>query len=863
MSYRNIYYSSRNNAIILWTWDENGKRIKVENSFEPYLYVESQGWDGAGQATSIFNTNLKKISFRTSYDRYKFVNETSITRLFHNIGIEQQYLLDTFKHDVDSPSFVQNPLKIWYLDIEVYAKDEFPTADKAKYPINLITIYDSLEDVYHTWGLKPFTPKKNNNKYYYFKTEKEMLLNFLSFMKRDFPDVITGWNIEQFDIPYIVNRYINLFSKEKAQELSPVNSILYREAMAEKFGKKIGRWIIHGISCIDYLEAYRTFTPGEKESYSLNFISELELGEGKLTINATNLANLSETDWDNFVDYNIQDVELVVRMEEKRSILKLVRILAYKGLTQFERALGKVSIVTGAVALQASKQGYIIPTFKSGQVRDAFNGGFVKEPESRTLQSAVVSYDANSLYPSVILSLNISPETKIGKIVDKDDSGVTIKLANNKDVKISNDKFTKLLSKEELSISKYKVLYTQKFKGVVPNLIDRLYKERVEAKDISLKYKSEIEKYQRDPSSMPGFDEEKIQLLSEQYDTYQLTFKILLNSIYGIFAQQQSPFFDIDHAASVTLTGQAVVKQASIIVDDYLKNTYKTQNPTTIYNDTDSLYLTLHEACQLANIKVNDHNNRVTPEMHSLVKELDTELNTNIKSWAISTLNSKDPRFVFKREVICDAGIFLRKKRYILHVLDQEGVPKNKFKYVGVEIARSSTPVVIKGFIKRVLETAITTKDVHESNRVFRDIYKEFKDLPVEDIAIRKNVKEYEKYAKLATNYSIGKGTPIHVKSSIYYNQILEKLSLDSKYEPIQSGNKIKYFYTAPNKYNIKSIAFTNYYPEEFKDIRVDYEEMFTKIVTPLLQSVYDAVGWRLPNLTHEVQTDLFDLFKL
>ena len=162
-----------------------------------------------------------------------------------------------------------------------------------------------------------------------------------------------------------------------------------------------------------------------------------------------------------------------------------------------------------------------------------------------------------------------------------------------------------------------------------------------------------------------------------------------------------------------------------------------------------------------------------------------------------------------------------------------------------------------------MLETAITTKDVHESNRVFRDIYKEFKDLPVEDIAIRKNVKEYEKYAKLATSYSIGKGTPIHVKSSIYYNQILEKLNLDSKYEPIQSGNKIKYFYTAPNKYNIKSIAFTNYYPEEFRDIRVDYEEMFTKIVTPLLQSVYDAVGWRLPNLTHEVQTDLFDLFKL
>lgn len=862
MGYRNIYYNSRNNAIVLWTWDENGKRIKVENSFEPYLYVESLNWDGPGQATSIFNTNLKKISFKNSYERYKFTNETSITRLFHNIGIEQQYLIDTFSSTVDSPEFSQHPLKIWYLDIEVYAKDEFPTADKAKYPINLITIYDSLEKTYYTWGLQQYKPKKSNSKYVYCKTERELLLNFLSFMKKDHPDIITGWNIEQFDIPYIINRYINVFDKEKAQEISPVNALFYREAIAEKFGKTLGRWIIYGMSCIDYLEAYRTFTPGEKESYSLNFISELELGEGKLAINATNLANLSETDWEQFVDYNIQDVELVVRLEEKRNILKLVRILAYKGLTQFERALGKVAIVTGAVALQAAKQGFIIPTFKNDKVRDEYNGGFVKEPD-KGLRKAVVSYDANSLYPSVILSLNISPETKIGKITNKTDSDVTIRLTNGKDVVLSTEKFTKLLQKEQLSVSKYKILYTQKFKGVVPNLIDRLYKERVEAKNISLKHKADIEKYKQSPNSMTDFDVKKAELLADQYDTFQLTFKILLNSIYGIFAQKQSPFFDIDHAASVTLTGQSVVKQASIIVDDYLKQQYKTLLPTTIYNDTDSLYLTLEEACKRKNIKVCTEDYKVTQSMHELVKEIDTELNAKIKSWATVALNSKDPRFVFKREVICDAGIFLRKKRYILHVLDQEGVAKNKFKYVGVEIARSSTPTVIKGFIKRVLETAILTENSSESNKVFRAIYSEFRSLPVEDIAIRKNVKEYEKYARLATNHSIGKRTPIHVKSSIYYNQLLERLNLETKYEPIQSGNKIKYFYTAPNKYNIKSIAFTNYYPEEFAEIKVDYEEMFTKIVTPLLQSVYDAMEWRLPNLTQETQTDLFELFGL
>lgn len=862
MSYRNIYYNARDRSIVLWTWDENGKRIKAESSFEPYLYVESANADEDESATSIFNTKLKKITFKSSYDRYKFTNETSVVRLFHNIGIEQQYLIDVFKSEVDSPSFAQNPLKIWYLDIEVYAKDEFPTADKAKYPINLITIFDSIEKVFYTWGLKPYEAKKPNTKYFYCKTERELLQNFLSFMKKDYPDIITGWNIEQFDIPYIINRYVNVFDDTKAKELSPVNNLYYREGIAEKFGKTLGRWTIHGISCIDYLEAYRTFTPGEKESYSLNFISELELGEGKLAINATNLANLSETDWENFVDYNIQDVELVFRLEEKRNILKLVRILAYKGLTQFEKALGKVSIVTGAVALQAAKQNYIIPTFKSDRIRDEYDGGFVKEPE-KGLQKAVVSFDANSLYPSVILSLNISPETKIGKIVDKTETDITLKLANNKEIKLSSDKFTKLLQKEQLSVSKYKVLYTQKFKGVVPNLIDRLYKERVEAKNISIKYKADIERFHRDPSSMPDFDEAKALLLAEQYDTYQLTFKILLNSIYGIFAQKHSPFFDIDHAASVTLTGQAVVKQASIIVDKYLKDTYNVEAQSTIYNDTDSLYITLHDVCKAANVNVCDSNNRVTEDMHKIVQEVDNILNTDIQIWASKNLNSISPKFVFKREVICKTGVFLRKKRYILHVLDQEGVPKNKFKYVGVEIARSSTPATIKSFIKQVLEKALLSESVTESNKEYKHIYSVFKTLPPEEIAIRKNVKEYEKYAKHATTHSIGKGTPIHVKSSIYYNQLLERLGIDHKYESIQSGNKIKYFHTAPNKYNIKTIAFTNYYPEELRDIKVDYEEMFIKIVTPLIQSVYSAIGWRLPNLKDETQTDLFELFGL
>ena len=179
MSYRNVYYNSQKKSIVLWTWNTEGKRIQAETSFEPYLYVESAS---AEDGTSIFNTPLKKVKFKSSYDRHKFVNETSITRLFYNIGVEQQFLIDTFKTDVDSPAFTQHPLKIWYIDIEVYAKDEFPTAEEAKYPINLITIYDSLDNCFYTWGLKPYTPTRSNSKYFYFKTEKELLYSFIHFI---------------------------------------------------------------------------------------------------------------------------------------------------------------------------------------------------------------------------------------------------------------------------------------------------------------------------------------------------------------------------------------------------------------------------------------------------------------------------------------------------------------------------------------------------------------------------------------------------------------------------------------------------------------------------------------------------------
>ena len=856
MAYRNVYYDGRQQVIHLWTWDNEGNRVKIESSYEPYLYVESNVHK---DATSIFNTDLKKIKFRNQFDRNKFVNETPIKRLFHNLSCEQDFLLNTFKNDIQNPDFGKQPLKVFYWDIETYSPADFPNPENAKDPINLITIYDSFAKKFYSWGLKPYKNTNPDVIYTHCKREIDIYEKVLSFWEQDPPDIMTGWNTEGFDVPYLMNRISKLMSEEDAARLSPINTLYYRENVAmNKFGKMINRWYIRGVSNIDYMEVYKTFSRGDSESYSLNYISEKELNEGKTDIGATNLASLSETDWDTFVDYNIQDVRLLVKLEEKLKYLKLVRNLSYKGFIPFEQALGKVSMITGAVAHQAAMQGYVIPTFKSDHTRDEYVGGYVHEPE-RGLSRSVLSYDANSLYPNTIISLNISPETKIGKIINNENGEYTILLSNGKHINLSEEKFYKLVEKENLSISKYNVLYTQKFKGVIPNLIDRLYKERVETKNQINDCKKQLQKIK------DSKEKEQIQDKIFNLDTQQNVYKLVLNSIYGTFAQLYSPLFDIDHSASITQTGQTVVKQAADIVYDYaLSKGFKGDKSLIYkYSDTDSIYISIQPLLEQLKLELLDKEGNISEGSKNLIEEIDQVLNKKIIDWAKINLKSSDPRFVFKRETICDKALFLEKKRYILHVLDQEGhKPDKPFKYVGVEVARSSIAKEVKSLIKGVIEAVVLTGDKKKCNEMYNKAYDSFCELTPEIIAKRVKITDFEKYESKLVDGKIAKGTPNHVKGAIYFNQLLKKYQIDNVYESIGSGMKVKTFYVNKNPFNFKSLAFIDSVPPQISEIiKPDYLKMFEKNVVPPIESVYNCVNWILPSVGQTGQTDLFDLF--
>lgn len=846
--YRSVSYNPFSESVFLRTWTEDGDRIDTEIPFRPYLYLEKEG---ATDATSIYKTSLIKKQFRNSIERKKFVDSTANKRIFHNLAPEQQFLVEMYNDQNNKPEFSKFPLKIFLLDIEVETTKEFPVPEKAAVPINLITIFDTLTKITHTWGLKNrYTPTLENCIYHYCKDEEDLILQFVDFWKTDYPEIASGWNSNGFDFPYIINRFIKLFGEDFVKQLSPTGKVRSRKVFTN-MGKETTIWSLQGISLLDYMDLYKTFSPGERESFSLNYISELELGEGKIAYNAVSLGELAQTDWKTFVDYNIQDVHLLVKLEEKLKFLEIARMLAYKGCTNFEAALGKVAIVTGAVAIQAAKQGYVIPTFPNNVERESYEGGFVRDPE-KGMQKAIVSFDVNSLYPNTIITLNISPETKIGKVIHGDfenfKGDITIKLINDKKHILSSEKFKLFLKKEQISLSKAGVLYSQKVKGVIPNLIDEIYNERV-------KTKQELTKLKK----IKGKKNKEQQLKITYFDTLQYTLKILLNSIYGTFANKHSPLMDIDHATSITVTGQNVSKAGGQIIDSFVKQIYGVNSSITKYGDTDSLYVSIQPILDELNIPLLVEK-EINAKVHEIVEKIDTHVNSKILEWSRKELFSIDPRYVFKREVIADVGIFLQKKRYILHVLDEEGVAVDKFKYTGIELARSTTPKKVKKFIEDIIKTALLTQDKKQTNDVYRKGYELFQTLNPNDVAARTSINNLDKYAKGASLYKFQNKTPSHVKGAIAYNILIKDLKLDDKYEAVQAGQKVKKLYCAKNKYGLDAITYVTELPNEF-GINVNWDKMFLKLVTQPTERLYEAIGWDLPEIGKETQTDLFDLF--
>ena len=850
--YRNVCYNPRDETVTLFTWDDNGQRIAVDMSFNPYLYIETTM---KGDATSIFETPVRKRLFKDTRHRSNFLKDCGTNRVFENLRPEQQFLIDTYHKQNEDLEFGRHPLKIQYVDIEVYCPDVFPTPEEAAQPINVITIYDSIDKCFYTWGTKRLEKKIKNCEYVYCETEQQLLECYLNYVSRSMPDIISGWNSEGFDMPYIINRSARVLGEESIKKLSPVENI-YSRLTTGAFGKQQQRWYISGVSCIDYLDVYKKFSIGLRESYKLDSIAELELGSRKVDYGNTNLSALADDDWQLFVEYNVQDVNLLVELEDKLRYLELLRMLAYTGLTTFESAMGTLSVITGATVIKARSKRLVVPTFIKDNINNSkYEGAYVGEPQ-RGFQHDIISFDANSLYPNTMISLNLSPETKVGKVTHKDETHVYVRHVSGKEFKLSHKDFLKFVHDEKIAVSKAKVLFSQKKKGNMPEIVDNIYQQRVEVKKQLKKLKIKLSKMDKSHE-----DYKKILRESEQLDIKQFTLKILINTVYGYFGTKHAPIGDPDIARSITLTGQAVIKQSNEILRNYIKEHGVTGLDPVIYNDTDSSYISIERI--MKKIEKPFHvDGIVTQESYDQAELVEQHLNEQITMWSEKILNSKDSRFVFKRECMCDVGVFLQKKRYVLHVLDDEGIPTKKYKYTGVEVVRSTIPAPIKPYIKQIIETLLETENRNTTNDVFLKAYDTFKDLPVEDYSFVMGISDYEKYADRCNGFVTVKGMPAHVKAAYHYNMLLDKMDLAGEYEPIETGDKVRFFYVnQPNKYGINAIAYKYYYPEQFKSVfEPDKEKMFEKIIYSIIERFYEAVKWKLNKPSAQVQTDLFEL---
>jgi DNA polymerase elongation subunit (family B) len=537
-------------------------------------------------------------------------------------------------------------------------------------------------------------------------------------------------------------------------------------------------------------------------------------------------------------------------------------MLAYVGLTTFEAAMGSLSVINGATAVRARYRNQKIPSFIRGEDDGSKNpGAYVGEPLSG-FQECIISFDANSLYPNVMISLNISPETKVGAIEKKSDTEVTIRHVSGKTYTLPIAKFASFVEAEQIAISKADIMFTQKKKGVMPEILDYYYNKRQTIRKDLKKYKKQY----ADLESKTTIEAKQLKTTIDQLDAKQQCIKVFINSIYGYFGNKNAPFGDDDISSSITLTGQSVIKHSNELLKSFIKNEVNTiddesLNKCIIYNDTDSSYVSIKPLFVNKPYQFKK-GNKLTKETYDKVTQIEEFLNKEIKVWGTKALNSKDCRFLFKREAIADVGIFLQKKRYVIHVMDDEGIPCDKYKYTGVEVVRSTMPGAIKPYVKKIIETMLMTQNIGETNKILNETYDIFKKLSVEDITFVSGIKGYEKYAGQCDGFTTAKGMPCHVKAAYMYNILLERLKITTKYEKISSGDKVRYFYVRlPNKFNIEAIAYKYYYPEEFKDIfEPDYETMFENHIFSVIDRFYQNVNWIAQKPGSLVQTNLFEL---
>lgn len=850
--YLNIFCESEEDSFnkYIHIWDDVRGYSKHKYSRYGYMLNEK------GSYTTIYGqkcTLVKRWSKEDEEDGLIFESD---------VNPETRYLIDTYTHN-DMPS---DKHVVMFLDIEVDTDSGLPNPQYANNTITSIAYYTNTKNEYVVHILDVDGEMQNSKidkngeiiKIITHQTETSLLNNFFSEYYKLKPTIISTWNGDNFDIPYIYNRLENLFGSDAGLILSPINIV--------KFSEFKQRYVIAGVSSLDYMQLYKKLTFGERVSYSLDNISKIELGYGKIKYDGT-LNKLYKEDKEKFIEYNVNDVRLIKHLDDKLKFIQLALGICHKGHVPVEDIYYSSRYLDGAILTYLKKHGVVAPNKPKNAIRngddDKFSGAYVKDPIPG-LYDWVVDLDATSMYPSIIMSLNISPESKIKKI---DNFNIELFRKNSEDiVNNTNWPLTYKQLREKLSdefcISANGVVYKRYKKefngkdyeyvdyGVIPTILDKWFKERVEYRKLASENNMIKEKF-------------------DFYDRRQHVQKILLNSLYGVLGLPSFRFYDLDNAESVTKTGVELIKFAENSSNFYFKNKVKdddTSKSHIIYIDTDSLFFSVKELIPDIENKTDE---QMSLEILDAAKDMQTFVNNAVNTFSDKYLNlpSDLHRFSFKQELIAKTGFWTTKKRYALRVINDGGKAVDKLKVTGMDVVRSSFPPIFRDFMRQMLSDILDKKDVNYINNTIIELKNNINNASYLDLARPTSVKEMSKYTDNSHSEFMfsRKGTPVHVKAAISYNDFIRDLGLENKYSLIGDNEKIKWVYLAQNKFNIDQLAFKGNDEDPIEIIKfieenLDREKIFDSEMTGKLQDLYDALGWgNIPTKVNQLFSTFFN----
>jgi DNA polymerase elongation subunit (family B) len=740
------------------------------------------------------------------------------------------YISDNYKGTVD---WNMNELLIATIDIEVQCENGFPNPFMAEEELLSITIKNQQTKRIMVWGIGKFKTDRKDVTYVECESEVHLLKEFLIFWEKHFPDVITGWNTEFFDIPYICNRIKRLFGEDELKRLSPWGGVF--EKKVYQHGRNHQTYSIQGISALDYYDLYRKFTYTSQESYRLDHIAKVELGESKAGNPFDTFREWYTKDFQSFIEYNIQDVEIVDRLEDKMKLIELCLTMAYEGKVNYPDVLGSVRYWDVLIYNYLREKNIVIPQKIPQEKIEQFEGAYVKDPQVG-MHKWIMSFDLNSLYPHLIMQYNISPETLIPNC--KKEDGLVDKIL---DGKVKNE--------TDHCMTPNGAFFRKDKRGFLPELMEKIYDDRVTYKKLLLETQQKYE---------DTGDKSLLKDISK-YNNIQMAKKISLNSAYGAIGNNWFRYFDLLVATAITTSGQLSIRWIEKALNKYLNNVLETEGEDyVIASDTDSVYITFESLVS----KVFGE----SPETSKVVKFLDKVatdklepfINKSYKSLA-ELMGAYEQKMVMDREIIADKGIWTAKKRYILNVHDSEGVryKEPRLKIMGIEAVKSSTPAPCRAKIKEALDIIMNGNE-KELNTFIQGFREEFMELPPEEIAYPRSCNGL---ARWTTDHNLfRKGAPIHVKGGILYNHLLKKNNLENKYPSIQNGDKIRFLHLrVPNIYQSTAFSFITDMPREL-DLKglIDFEQQFEKSFVEPIIFITNKIGWNIQSSNIATLEDFF-----